>query len=121
MSDTQRSITPGWGPGHPRWSFGDVTSKSQGRDRSQGGKRHVRFRNGLQADRALLLVKVDELREREARDEERAPRRRKDHRRPVTRDGGKAWDRMVRHSDALAWEVRAGQHHREHRLPALTG
>jgi len=33
MSDTERYVRPGWGPGHPQWYFGFVSDKFLHKDR----------------------------------------------------------------------------------------
>jgi hypothetical protein len=133
MSDTRRHVQPGVREHHlenlanyvddgDHWStYRDhlaalaalaVTVKSFERDRPPVGRRGPRrFIHEIRNDRYSLAAKVDGLRLAESLDKERAPRNRKNHKRPVARDDGKAWARMIKHDEAVAWCKRAGQHH----------
>ena len=98
MSDTKRWAHP---KAMERWGG---TEKSLTRDRTSWSAKVRLFQNGARADLGTLRAKTDELRLREAFDDGHVPRHRKNHRDPRVRDGGKAWNRMLAHSAALAWK-----------------
>jgi len=67
MSDTRESITPGWGPRHPRWPFGPMTEKQQAREKRPHAMRAPR-RTRFRFHRSGPLPEVKVRRRNDARD-----------------------------------------------------
>lgn len=71
MSDTRTNVTPGWGPGHPRWParWANMTPKMQAREhhyfRSSKARGH-RFRSTGSMPRHMLEARDDRRRLAEA-------------------------------------------------------